>query len=96
VCGQVQPAAWSLLLTTDHGRGATITDWTDHGTKVPAAETTWMAALGPGVPRLGVRESVTVTTSQLAATIAALVGEDFGAAVPTAAAPLPGIGLARK
>ena len=43
----------------------------------------------PGVPPLGVRESVTVTTSQLAATIAAAVGEDFNRAVTTAAPPLP-------
>ena len=28
----------TLLVTTDHGRGATTADWTDHGTKVPAAE----------------------------------------------------------
>ena len=79
----------TLLVTTDHGRGATTTDWNDHGTKVPAAEPTWMFALGPGVPPLGVREGVTVTTSQLAATIAAAVGEDFKAAVPKAAPPLP-------
>jgi hypothetical protein len=79
----------TLLVTTDHGRGATTSDWTDHGRKVPAAESTWMAALGPGVPPLGVRESVTVTTSQLAATIAGVVGEDFKAAAPAAASPLP-------
>jgi len=79
----------TLLLTTDHGRGATTSDWTDHGRKVPAAESTWMAALGPGIAPLGVRASVTVTTSQLAATIAAVVGEDFGRAVPAAAARLP-------
>jgi hypothetical protein len=30
-----------------------------------------------------------VTTAQVAATIAALLGEDFGAAVPAAAMPLP-------
>ena len=47
----------TLLVTTDHGRGATTTDWNDHGHKVPAAENTWMAALGPGVPPLGVREA---------------------------------------
>jgi hypothetical protein len=82
----------TLLVTTDHGRGATIKDWTDHGSKVPAAESTWIAAMGPGVPALGVREDVTVTTSQLAATIAAVVGQDFRAASPAAAAPLPGIG----
>jgi hypothetical protein len=79
----------TLLVTTDHGRGATTTDWTDHGRKVPASEATWIAALGPGVPPLGVRENVTVTTSQLAATIAAAVGENFRAASPKAAPPLP-------
>ena len=82
----------TLLLTTDHGRGATTADWMKHGRDVPAAESTWMAALGPTVPPLGVRSSLTVTTSQLAATIAAAVGEDFKAASPAAAAPLPGIG----
>jgi hypothetical protein len=79
----------TLLVTTDHGRGATTADWTNHGKDVPAAESTWMMALGPGVPPLGVRQSVTVTTSQLAATIAAAVGEDFTAAAPKAAPPLP-------
>jgi hypothetical protein len=79
----------TLLLTTDHGRGDTTKDWTDHGRKVPAAESTWMAALGPGVPALGVRDGVTVTTSQLAATIAAVVGENFQAASSKAAPPLP-------
>jgi hypothetical protein len=79
----------ALLLTTDHGRGATPRDWTDHGREVPAAERTWMAGLGPGVPGLGVRSDVSVTASQLAATIASLVGEDFRTAVPAAAAPLP-------
>lgn len=79
----------TLLLTTDHGRGATVKDWTDHGKDVPAAENTWMAAIGPAVPALGLRSGVTVTTSQLAATIAAVVGEDFHAAMPKTAAPLP-------
>jgi arylsulfatase A-like enzyme len=79
----------TLLVTTDHGRGATTSDWTDHGRKVPAAETTWMAALGPGIAALGVRSGLTVTTSQLAATIAAVVGEDFGRAAPAAAPRLP-------
>jgi hypothetical protein len=81
----------TMLVTTDHGRGATTADWTDHGRKVPAAETTWMAALGPAVEPLGARESVTVTTSQLAATIAAAVGEDFRRASPAAAPPVPGL-----
>jgi hypothetical protein len=79
----------TLLVTTDHGRGATVQDWTDHGKDVPAAERTWMAAMGPGVPQPGLQRGVTLTTSQLAATIAAAVGEDYRAAFPKAAAPLP-------
>jgi hypothetical protein len=79
----------TLLVTTDHGRGATVKDWSDHGKDVPAAENTWIAAIGPAVPALGVRAGITVTTSQMAATIAAVVGEDFRAAMPRAAAPLP-------
>jgi hypothetical protein len=72
----------SLILTTDHGRGATTADWTDHGRDVPAAENTWMAFLGPGVAADGVRRDVTVRTSQIAATLAALVGERFEGDVP--------------
>ena len=87
--------ATALVLATDHGRGATQADWTSHGRKVPAAEATWSAVMGPGTPALGVRESVTVTTAQVAATIAAILGEDFRAGVPAAAAPLPGVTEAR-
>lgn len=79
----------TLLVTTDHGRGATTKDWFDHGKDVPAAENTWFAALGPSVPALGVRRDVTVTTSQLAATIAAVLGQDFLSESPKAAKPLP-------
>ena len=79
----------TLLVTTDHGRGATTKDWSDHGKDVPAAENTWFAALGPSVPALGVRRDVTVTTSQLASTIAAVLGLDFMSASPKAAMPLP-------
>ena len=79
----------TLILTTDHGRGATTRDWMNHGRDVPAAERTWMAVLGAGVSAGGVRRGVNVTTSQIAATIAALVGEDFRSAVPAAAPPLP-------
>jgi hypothetical protein len=77
----------TLLVTTDHGRGATVKDWTDHGRDVPAAETTWMAMLGPGADPAAA--GATITTSQLAATVAALLGEDYRAAFPKAGPPLP-------
>ena len=79
----------SLVVTTDHGRGATTTDWMNHGRDVPAAERTWIAVLGPDVATLGVRRDANVTTSQVAATIAWLVGEDYAAALPDVAVRLP-------
>jgi hypothetical protein len=79
----------SLVLTTDHGRGATPADWGNHGRDVPAAERTWIAVMGPNVPALGVRRDMNVTTAQIAATVARLVGEDFAAAVSGVAGPLP-------
>ncbi|MEX0726831.1 MAG: alkaline phosphatase family protein [Planctomycetaceae bacterium] len=81
----------SLIISTDHGRGETLGDWTNHGKDVVGAEFVWMAVMGPRTPALGVREHVEVTQSQIAATIAQLVGEDFRAAVPQAAEPLPGV-----
>jgi len=78
----------ALVLTTDHGRGNTRVDWTDHGKKVAGAEYIWMAVMGPDTPAKGVREHVEATQSQVAATIARLLGEDFQAVSPKAAAPL--------
>jgi hypothetical protein len=45
--------------------------------------------MGPGVPALGTRSNVAVTQSQVAATIATLLGEDYNAAQSKAAPPLP-------
>jgi len=82
----------ALIVTTDHGRGSTREDWTDHGKKVPAAEFVWIAVMGPDTPALAERSKVEVTQSQVAATIAAFVGEDFNAASKEAARPLPVFG----
>ena len=79
----------TLIVTTDHGRGNTTKDWTDHGRDVPAAVSTWIVALGPTVAPLGLRGGVVATTSQIAGTVAAAVGADFRPAVPRAAAPIP-------
>ena len=81
----------ALVVATDHGRGGTPRDWTDHGERVPAAELIWMAVMGPDTPALGVRAGVAATQGQLAATVAHLLGEDFRADVPAAAPPLPGV-----
>ena len=79
----------ALVITTDHGRGSTGADWPSHNAKVTGADKIWIAMLGPGVPPLGVRRDISVTQSQVAATIAKLMGRDYNAARPNAAAPVP-------
>lgn len=81
----------SLVISTDHGRGETTENWTDHGSAVPGAEFIWIAVLGPDTPPLGVRRDVAATQSQIAATLAHLLGEDFAAMQPRAAPPLPDV-----
>lgn len=81
----------SLVITTDHGRGGTKLDWTDHGKDTEGAEFIWMAVMGPQTPPLGERENMDATQGQVAATVAALVGEDYHGAVPKSAPPLPGV-----
>lgn len=81
----------SLVITVDHGRGRGPRDWTDHGEKIEGAEEVWMAVLGPDTPPLGVRKDTLATQAMIAATVAALLGEDYQAAVPQAAPPLPGV-----
>lgn len=80
----------TIVLTPDHGRGVTQEDWNGHGKKIPHSEETWLAVYGPDTPKLGERrESVAeVHQAQVAATVAALLGEDFRAAFPAAAAPV--------
>jgi hypothetical protein len=78
----------TFIITTDHGRGDGA-DWTSHGEKTAGAEFIWAAILGPDTPPLGERtKCAPITQSQMAATIAAALGEDFPAASPRAAAPI--------
>ena len=87
----------SLVLCSDHGRGVTPEDWTGHSKKIPHSDETWIAAYGPGVPALGERGAGTeVQQAQVAATVAALVGEDFRAAFPAAAPAIADVVRGRK
>ena len=69
----------TLIVTTDHGRGNYIDGkWGSHGTSVPEAEFVWSAIIGPDTPGLGeMTNTETITTSQIAATIAHLLGYDY-------------------
>ena len=82
----------AILLTPDHGRGVQGSDWTSHGAKIPRANETWLAAIGPDTPARGERrDTPEVHQAQVAATVAALLGEDFNAAFPEAAPPIADI-----
>ncbi|HTK56924.1 MAG TPA: hypothetical protein VL295_08865 [Gemmatimonadales bacterium] len=70
----------TLLVLTDHGRGRTAEQWTDHGRTVDGAEEIWFGALGAGVPAVGAAtDGPPFVQAQVAATLAALVGERWGA-----------------
>jgi hypothetical protein len=79
----------TLIISTDHGRGSGPVLWRDHGVKQPGSQNIWLAVLGPDIKSLGERQNVPdITQSQIAATIAELVGEDYRAFKPAAAPSL--------
>jgi hypothetical protein len=79
----------TLIISTDHGRGSGPVEWKDHGTGQKGSENIWIAVIGPDTAPLGERHAVpAVTQSQIAATVAALVGEDYRAFNRTAAPSL--------
>jgi hypothetical protein len=79
----------TFLVTTDHGRGDGPENWKHHDWNVEGAQNIWIAALGPDTPALGERTNAArVTQSQIAATIAALLGENWTARNPNAGAPI--------
>lgn len=79
----------TLIIAADHGRGDGP-DWRNHNKDVPGAENIWIAAIGPSTPPLGERSNhEPVTQAQIAATLAASLGEDFCASAPHVAPPIP-------
>ncbi len=86
----------AIVVTCDHGRGGddvpgleggVLEHWRDHNAKVVGAEHIWVMAWGAGVAGGGEIKDLDkpVTQSQIAATVAALVGEDLVKAEPRAA-----------
>lgn len=69
----------SLIIVTDHGRGdETKAEWTSHGKTIKGASEIWLAAIGPDTKPLGVvTDKEQRTQSQVAATLAALLGHNY-------------------
>ncbi len=69
----------TFIITTDHGRGKTQSNWTSHGTFTKGSSQTWLALLGKNISPLGeVKTEGQLFQKQLAQTIAKLLGEEFG------------------
>jgi hypothetical protein len=78
----------TLVVLSDHGRGSGPL-WKLHALGIPGAGQTWMAFLGPDTLALGEREVTSpVTESQTAATLAALIGEDYNGEVTKSSTPI--------
>jgi hypothetical protein len=74
-----------LLITADHGRGRTPQDWRDHNSKVDGSQDTWIAFVSPRIDRRGEwGGGMPLSTSQIAATIAAWMGIDWNREHPNA------------
>ena len=82
----------TFIITTDHGRGSGLTEWKEHGVEERGSENIWIAVIGPDTAPLGERSRIApVTQAQIAATIAALLGKNYPAAVPRAAQPIAAV-----
>jgi predicted AlkP superfamily pyrophosphatase or phosphodiesterase len=79
----------TLIFSPDHGRGESPVEWKSHGAKIPDSKYIWMAFLGPDTRPLGERSQIpAMTQSQIAATLAAFLGEDYVGDVPKAGKPI--------
>ncbi len=79
----------TLLLTTDHGRGITPSDWVDHDQGIEGSEDIWIAVIGPDTPRRGeLAPCETVHQSDVAATLLRFFGLDVLAFNPQAGPPI--------
>lgn len=82
----------TVIITTDHGRGLTPDEWTDHGESVPGAEEIWLAIVGPDTPARGeLGPAPTVALANVAATVLRHLGLDPAEYDPAAEAPVEAI-----
>jgi hypothetical protein len=85
----------TFIITADHGRG-NGPEWTNHGENTVGAENDWIAVIGPDTPALGERvQTESHTQSQIAATLAAFLGEEYHTVFPKSGQPILDV-LSRK
>lgn len=68
----------TVVVTSDHGRGATTEDWHSHSEKVQGADQIWAAIIGPDTPGAGEGENAPeVFQRDIAPTVIELLGIDY-------------------
>ncbi len=67
----------TVIITCDHGRGTTLTEWKDHGAKINEADQIWFAVIGPDTKAAGEIKEGQFYQNQFAKTIAAWLGLDY-------------------
>jgi len=79
----------SIIITTDHGRGRTIKDWSDHGEDVPEAQYIWMAFISPDSRLRGEWQNTeTIYQDQIAATLCRFLNLNYSEQNPEAGKPV--------
>ena len=84
----------TMIVTTDHGRGDAPTGWKSHGAHIKGSERIWIAVIGPDTAPRSPEDRAPfrpMTQSQVAATLAAFLGQDYRAFAPKAAPPIPDV-----
>jgi hypothetical protein len=82
----------AFIISVDHGRGPAPVAWKNHGKEIADSAYMWLAAIGPDIPPLGERANTPlIRQAQIAATVGALLGEDYHAAFPHTAPPVAGL-----
>jgi hypothetical protein len=68
----------TLIITTDHGRGVQLDDWTGHGSKIPGADDIWVAVIGPDTPDKGeLKDTPQYYQGSAASTLLTFLGLDY-------------------
>ncbi len=79
----------ALVFVTDHGRGLTRADWGRHGADIEGAQNVWASFAVPGWKARGEQSGhAPLSQSQIAATLASILGYDWRSASPGAGAAM--------
>lgn len=78
-----------FIVTSDHGRGIERDGWKNHSASLPGSDYIWTAAFGRGVKQTGLDKGGRFVQAQVAATVAAALGQDFVSSHPDIHPPLP-------